>query len=591
MDTLQGLLSDHGISLKNYRPGGSSKILCPKCGGGRTKEISLSVTVEADGSGAVWNCKRGSCGWASGVRLQDARRPAGNPLRKYRQPLPHAPEKINYPNELYKFFSERKISEDTVAAFGCYVVNHQFPGELGWHDAIVFPYLLESRLVNRKYRALKSKHITAQDFEAYPTLFNFDACESDDEIIFVEGEPDVMAVHESGFPQCVTLKDGAPAKLKADDDPARDTDKRFAALTTHAEFLGRVKKIILAGDMDPPGLVLREELARRLGRHRCWVVTWPEGCKDACDVLRAFGTAMVQQCICAAEQYPIEGVHDINGAALDSYLESPPPLVMRSGIGSLDKILKFPGEGRVITVTGIPNAGKTAVLINVMVGLMRRHDRRFLVFSPEAQPFEEFAVQCAQVLVGKPARPLSTIPEAQAMTRQERIDAGNWLKPRLAFLSTDSEDKPPTIDWILERARDCVMRLGTTDLMIDPFNELEQEESGLSETKFIGRSLQRARSFGLRYGCNSWIAAHPAKMRPAKPGEAIPAPGPYDINGSAHWANKSDIGITIHTPKDKTLVILWKSRYSRWGRKGNQCELIYDVASGRYSTPPGDPGT
>ena len=41
------------------------------------------------------------------------------------------------------------------------------------------------------------------------------------------------------------------------------------------------KKIILATDDDQKGRVLRDELAVRLGRSRCWFVTYPKGCKVA----------------------------------------------------------------------------------------------------------------------------------------------------------------------------------------------------------------------------------------------------------------------------------------------------------------------
>jgi twinkle protein len=407
---------------------------------------------------------------------------------------------------------------------------------------------------------------------------------SPDVIIWVEGEPDVMALHEAGYPQVVTLKDGAPDKLRDEDDPARESDKRFAALSSHATMLAAGQKFILAGDMDAPGAVLREELARRLGRHRCWTVEWPEGCKDACDVLRTLGPEHVRRCIEEAQPYPIEGVQEVTGAKLDEYLERPAPPVLTTGVSSVDKILKLPGEGRLIIITGFPNSGKSTWMFNVMVHLMERCARRFLVFSPEMQPFEEFVVQCVQVLVGKPARRIRDNPFAEVMTRDERVRAGNWMRGRMSFLSTDSEDAPPTIDWILERARDCVLRLGVTDLLIDPVNELEQTRGNMSETEFIGRMLQRARSFAQRHGCNVYIIAHPQKMKPAKTGEALPPPGPYDISGSAHFANKSDIGITIHTPQKITQVHLWKSRFSRWGRKGNLAEMTYDETTCRYSS-------
>ena len=39
--------------------------------------------------------------------------------------------------------------------------------------------------------------------------------------------------------------------------------------------------IYIAGDADPKGEELKQELLRRLGRERCRVVSYGEGCKDA----------------------------------------------------------------------------------------------------------------------------------------------------------------------------------------------------------------------------------------------------------------------------------------------------------------------
>jgi hypothetical protein len=101
-----------------------------------------------------------------------------------------------------------------------------------------------------------------------------------------------------------------------------------------------------------------------------------------------------------------------------------------------------------------------------------------------------------------------------------------------------------------------------------------------------GRSLQKLKGFGLRRGCNVWIVAHPTKMKLGE-GGVIPPPGPYDISGSANWANKPDVGLTVHNPDNKaTTIILWKSRFARrWGPKGGAAELEFDAATGRYQSP------
>ena len=65
------------------------------------------------------------------------------------------------------------------------------------------------------------------------------------------------------------------------------------------------------------------------------------------------------------------------------------------------------------------------------------------------------------------------------------------------------------------------MRLGVTDLLIDPFNELEQARGNMSETEYIGRMLQRIRSFALRHGRTCSSSPIRAKVKPAKPGESF----------------------------------------------------------------------
>jgi len=579
------LLADAGVRIKRIpQPGQSLKTLCPKCGGGKTREQSLSLTIDADGQGATWLCHRGHCGYTDGARLSMASH-APRQAISYQEPPPHEPTGNDLPDALYEFFDGRGISADTVDHFGLYIAERPFRIGDGWvrKSCIVFPYVFNGKVVNRKYRALADKGLMAQEKEPQPTLWNIDAVTDDDVLIWVEGEPDVMALHEAGYRQVITLKDGAPDKLRAEDDPARETDKRFAALSTHADKLAGIKKIILAGDDDEPGRILREELARRLGRHRCWISEWYPGCKDAGDTLRDYGPAAVQHCIEAARPWPVEGVQEVTADALDAHLSAPPPPVLTTGIPSVDSVLRVPGEGRVIVVTGYPNNGKSKWTMNVMVNMMRLHQRRWLVFSPEMQPTMEFAVECAQVLTGKPARRVNTRADLEPMTQNDRRGAGEWLRGRLSFLATDAEDRPPSLDWILERARDCVLRLGVTDLLIDPFNEIEQEDSEReSETKFIGRALQRFRAFALRHGCNVWIVAHPAKPVKNRDGSIPKIPTGYDINGSAHWANKADLGLSVSWGDDGTTVFLWKSRFSRWGQKNTQARMRYDIETSRY---------
>ncbi|MHB1310528.1 MAG: toprim domain-containing protein [Gemmatimonadaceae bacterium] len=577
-DSIAAILADANIRLRRQTPAHTEQVICPTCGGGSSREPSLTVTIDRDGAGATWLCHRGSCGWKGGQRVGSAA-PVEVP-RRTAPPPPHpAAQTEHRPDWLFGFFSERRIGARTVQEFGVYAVERRFPPPVGDSPAIVFPYRHDGKVVNRKYRPHPAKNPQLQERDALPTLFNVERLgDAPTEIVFVEGEPDVMALFECGVPHAVTLKDGAPAQV------SENSDKRFAALATHADTLAKARRCVLAGDMDAPGLALREELARRLGRHRCWLVTWPKGCKDACDTLRAHGPDVVLALLKEAQPYPIDGLQRIKAGTLLALRQRPPPSVLTTGARATDAILKLPTEGRLIVLTGYPGSGKTAWARFVMVHTASDHARRWAVFSPEMQPWEHFAAECAEVFSGKPFWPQRGIP---SMSDAEIGEAEQWLGDRVTMLVCDAEDDAPTLEWIIERARAAVLRDGATDLLIDPWNEIDhQRPDRVTETDHIGRGLQRLKAFGLRHGCNVWIIAHPAKPIQLKPGEKRAPPGPYDISGSAHWANKTDLGLTVHAPEvGKAEVHIWKTRFRRWGQRGTVAGLEFDVLTGRYTTP------
>jgi twinkle protein len=76
-------------------------------------------------------------------------------------------------------------------------------------------------------------------------------------------------------------------------------------------------KVILVTDSDEAGEALREELARRIGRAKCYSVTYPEDCKDANDVLKKYGEDAVKALVQGAEPMPLEGVYTVDDYKVD----------------------------------------------------------------------------------------------------------------------------------------------------------------------------------------------------------------------------------------------------------------------------------
>lgn len=109
--------------------------------------------------------------------------------------------------------------------------------------------------------------------------------------------------------------DGAPAKASDPGTPlpAPDADRKYEYLWNCREYLDKASKFVLATDSDEPGQALAEELARRLGREKCWRVKWPltsagQPVKDANEALMRMGKSGVREAVEGAEAFPIRGL-------------------------------------------------------------------------------------------------------------------------------------------------------------------------------------------------------------------------------------------------------------------------------------------
>jgi twinkle protein len=560
--TLFDMLADARITrLKSYAPGYQQHVNCPFCLGGRKREkMSLSVKIDDDGLGATWICHRVSCGKSAGVRVHDE-----SPIPRKVTPPPKP--RNDQPDWLFDFFAQRRISAATVKWFGVWAEDSRyFPG-LGQRKAIAFPYKRGGELVSVKYRPHPDKAPQSQEPKgATPVLFNGDSLNGKQAVIWVEGEPDVMAAYEAGLHTdyaIVSLRDGA---------------KGFSAFETHEKELMAIPVHILAGDMDAPGMAWRDEIARRIGRHKVKIVTWPDGCKDACDVLQAVslgvvGAADLVEYINHAQPWPIEGVFSPYANMFDDYDKKPQPRTMSGGTVAVGELVKLPADGRIIVMTGYPNHGKSALVRFMMMNTCMYDDRKYAVFTAEDE-CDRVMRNCASIYLNK---------GYWQMTAAEKHKAAVFLSERLRIIE-GIPDNAVTLDWLMTTSAQLVMRDGITDVVIDPWNEVEHDRGKRNETDYTNEALRQCRNFVRHHGCNIWIIAHPAKPLP-EDRKTLPKPKGYDISGSAAWNNKCDVGLTTFINADgNTELIMWKSRvWSLWGSPRNPpAVLFYNGDTGRF---------
>lgn len=549
--------TDFGIELKHAS--GEEDTTCPQCSESRRNKRARCLSVNIDKG--VWTCHH--CGWSGGLGTGEQSRPVI--VKTWRKPA-YVPSQVSATEEAVRWFGSRGITKPVMERNRIGVCNAYFPQLEDRVSAVTFPYLRGEEVVNVKYRT-KSKQFR---MEAGAERVLYGLNDIADTLIWVEGEMDKLSVEVAGFTSCVSVPDGAPTPN------TKNYDSKFDFMG--APELERAKLHIIAVDNDEPGVRLEEELLRRLGRDVCKVVRWPEGCKDANDVLKAHGPDTLRQCIEAAAYVPVEGEHAVIEYAenMDRLYRFGMPKGLRTGWYSVDEYYTvMPGEWTL--VTGIPGHGKSEWLDALMVQLALDHGWVFAVFSPENQPTEYHLSKLAEKYTNKPF----TEGPTERMTLEDKNKALTFLDEHFVFLMPEL----PTVEVLIERLKSIVKRRGVRGVVLDPWNEIDHSRlAGLSETEYISQSLSKLRAFTRASGVHLWIVAHPTKLQKESDG-TYPVPTPYDVAGSAHWRNKADNCIAVWRDtkehNDLVEVHIQKIRKKAVGRPG-MVTLKYQRLTGNY---------
>jgi twinkle protein len=548
---------------------GEIRVPCPKCSHERRKPGEKCCAVNVDSG--QWYCHH--CGYRGtlGKGIQDKGDPKAWKKTDWASPpiLPTTP----IPPNVFKWFADRGISEGVVTRNGIAYGDAYMPQVEAWVSCIQFPYKLDGKVVNVKFRDGKKRFRQVTGAQKIP--FGMDDVKDAPVVVWVEGEMDKLAIEQAGCLAVLSVPDGAPPP------DAKSYATKFDFLETVADRLVG-KKHVIAVDTDAPGRKLEAELSRRLGRESCFRVVWPEGCKDANDTLLAHGPGKIAELIENAEEYPVTGVYRIAdfAQATEDLWEHGQPGGAKTGWKNVDELYTVrPGEWTL--VTGIPGHGKSSWVDALIVNLADKLGWSIAVFSPENQPIQGHVAKLCEIKTNRPFRDGPTLRMDKEQVRETLV----WLNGHFVFLLPPEEEL--TVDHILDKARVAVRRHGIQGLVLDPWNELDHSRpAGLTETEYISASLTKIRRFARSHGVHVWLVAHPQKLQRDKAGKR-PVPAPYDVSGSAHWYNKADNCVTVYRDvqdgsKDVEIHVQ-KIRFREVGKPGLAI-LKFDRVTGRYFT-------
>lgn len=432
----------------------------------------------------------------------------------------------------------------------------------------LFDYRLDGKLQFRKVRTPEKRFYIEPSGQRLQ-FWNLDAVRElpsrpSEPLVITEGEFDTIAVAQSCGGYVLSVPNGG-VKKRTEKDIVIAEDTGFSYLWSGDKLLPEVAqfdKIILATDGDETGQILRDELALRIGDSRCWYVTYPEGCKDANDVLVWHGEEGVRALIANAK--PIRPGHLVKPSDIPPRTRE---VAYSTGWGFMDKHLLLV-RPELVVVTGMPGHGKGEFIRSMAYNMAEAHGWRTAFLTPEDPAH--------RVKRGMRRFALRNTPYAN---KEQQTQAFAWIDDHFR-ISQPPEDEPLTLEMVEHEMEVAALHHGCQMFVIDPWNEIDHRMArGDTTDTYIERSLRQLKRKMRRLGLVLVIAAHPTKLGHGD------IPNLYSINGSANWRNKAEHGIIVfrekcdddkhikveHSKMNPVLVIVEKSK--DWETMGTPGEI------------------
>ena len=311
--------------------------------------------------------------------------------------------------------------------------------------AICFPFLRDGELIMYKVRdpvdGAKPKPVVA---DCEKILFGWQAIDPNARtIVITEGEIDALSMAAYSF-DALSVPFGGGGGNKQD------------WIESEYDYLARFETIYLALDNDQAGEEAVEEIAKRLGRHRCKVVTLPH--KDANECLvNGVPQSEIEAAVQAAaplDPDQLSRVADYTDRVVELFYPpdgAPPGHVLPYHVFGRKVVFS---AGEVTVWTGSTGSGKSQLISDCMVN-WSHEGARVVVASLEMAPAQTLKRMVKQISgIGGEARP----------TEAHIINCLNWLDPSLLIYNRVGKD---TVTNMLEAFDYCAAAYGSDTFVID----------------------------------------------------------------------------------------------------------------------------
>ena len=532
---------------------GAKQGICPLCSSSRQPKNQKAQCASYDwerGLGTCHNCD-------TSFQLHTYQRKGASEKVYVRPQVTDVPR---VGTKVEQWFESRGISAQTLQDLRVGEGPEWMPQTGKSENTILFNYFMGDQLINIKYRDGRKNFKLFKGAEKI--FYNIDATVGYDSCIIVEGEMDVLAMHEAGIKNVISVPNGATLN-----------SNNLDYLDNCIDYLDDKTKIILAVDTDEPGQALKQEFIRRLGAEVCYLVDF-EDCKDANEYLVKYGKEQLRDIIDRSSQVPLEGVstlYDIEDELKDFVNNGFKP-GFQVGLPNFDKIFST-YTGQFITVTGIPSSGKSDFVDQMVVGYNNNYGWKTAFASPENQPTYLHAHKLMR-------KTWQDMPLPSDIGGSKWNSVADHVNDNYFFIDMDRY----TLESVLRKGAELVKRKGIKCLVIDPFNKVRDVDCKTEDVnRYTMEYLTKIEIFAKKYDVLVFIVAHPTKMYKGQDGK-IEEPTMYNIKGGGEWYDASYHGLLVHrdyeakTVKAKVLKVMFQNL----GENGAEAHFKWEPKSGSF---------
>lgn len=546
-------------SLDFRKQSGKEKIRCPKCDSLRSDKKDKSLLINH-------NEGYGKCFYCEALTFRQE-----NETKQYNLPPQEWKNYTKLSDQLVKYIeNERKIYQTTLVSLGITEEKYYQPKKLKEVNNIVFNYFEGDKLVNKKYRS--SDKCFTQTTGGKPIFYNINSIIGESECYIVEGEFDVLALHNIGIKNVISVPNGA-----------NDNDEYWI---NSERYLKDIERFIIATDNDAKGNILKEKIAQRLGRYRCTFIEFKN--KDANgDLIEG----ILEKTIKNIKRFPVSGtfkIDDIFEGILDLYDNGLPETLSPKddcfkGLKDIFTVMR----GHLIVGTGIPSHGKSNFTDWYVLNLIKDYNLKGSWFSPEHSPMRLYHTNLAEKVIGKNFWGKIKGKEVPRITKEELNIYKEWGNERI-YLTDCVSGEFPTWDWLFDKFKEQMMSYGIDIFVIDAFNKVLLPKGNKLDA--INEVLTKLTSFAQSNNVIIFLIAHPTKMGTDDKTGLMRVPTLSDVSGSADFRNQTHDGFTVYryweneitNQLDETVFTNMKTKYNFQGEIGGEVSFKYCKNNGRF---------